>query len=405
MKLPYIALILFILLASVGCRSSQSVYTGNSLEFADNDFYTVGVPANIKDTSFNIENIFDSVSFIRLSNKKEAFVTAVDQVQFADSMLFVRDTYGTGTVKAFRMNGEYLHQMGRKGRGPGEYIEPTYMEVVGDMLAVYDQFNREIFFYDFSGKFVRSREFPFLFMKFHVFDDNNYLIHTISSDNNRDKTVLGYDLFFCDSLDNVTNRGFYRKKDTYENIINNHNFFAKNGVVYYHPIYNDTIYSLTADGTVKVEFAIDFGRKTVPERFRNGKNRSDLREEHEGTRYNFMKGDFFIADSVLAFSYTNAHRSRQCFYYPETGDLVSFGSRRGFFPLILFSLLESTDNAFVSALSPASVFGNVRNYRDKTPYEEIVKELGKERADLVMDMDINDNHIIVLYYPSKRPRL
>lgn len=47
--------------------------------------------------------------------------------------------------------------------------------------------------------------------------------------------------------------------------------FGKNNIVYYRPVYNDTIYSIHENGSIRVEFAVNFGDRTVPEKYRNGK--------------------------------------------------------------------------------------------------------------------------------------
>lgn len=53
--------------------------------------------------------------------------------------------------------------------------------------------------------------------------------------------------------------------------MNRHHFFPKNNIVYYRPVYNDTIYSIHENGSIRVEFTVNFGDRTVPEKYRNGK--------------------------------------------------------------------------------------------------------------------------------------
>lgn len=63
----------------------------------------------------------------------------------------------------------------------------------------------------------------------------------------------------------------FEKKNTYQSLVNRHHFFPKNNIVYYRPVYNDTIYSIHENGSIRVEFAVNFGDRTVPEKYRNGK--------------------------------------------------------------------------------------------------------------------------------------
>ena len=171
----------------------------------------------------------------------------------------------------FSKSGQFVRSIGSHGRGPGEYIEPTFMELYGNKIAIYDQFMRRIQFYNLEGKFLKSVKFPFYSMKFHIFNDNQYLFNSISCDNDEFRSIFNYSVFETDSTGTFTSRGFYRKKNTYQSLVNRHHFFPKNNIVYYRPVYNDTIYSIHENGSIRVEFAVNFGDRTVPEKYRNGK--------------------------------------------------------------------------------------------------------------------------------------
>lgn len=387
---------------SGGCGSSKNLNTENvvGLERIEAPFVSITVPNLEKKVAFNTEEIFDSVSYIRLETTNNSLLTSVDQVVMMDSMLLVRDTYGTKSVKAFDLKGNYMFDIGRRGRGPGEYLEPTYVELVGDKITIYDQFKQTLLFYDHTGHFIHSRELPFLSMKFHAFSADNYIFHTISSDNDAFKDILGYDIFFADTLDVVTRRGFYRKKDTYQNLVNNHNFFAIDNLVYYHPNYNDTIYSITSDGEVKVEFAVDFGKKTVPEELRNGKNERKKEEMEATDRYSFMGGDFYLTDDYLLFKYTKAHSTVDCIYSLSTGKLVSIAPRHGFFPLVFLNVIGSTKDSFIGCLYPHIIFGDLEHWQN-IPRDSLVSEFGEQLTDLGLSLKIDDNPLLTFYYPKK----
>ena len=207
-------------------------------------FRTIDVKEIDGSSAFNVEEICDSVSFIRLSSDTEATIGAIDQIIFLDSVLILRDGYTSKSVKMFSKSGQFVRSIGSHGRGPGEYIEPTFMELYGNKIAIYDQFMRRIQFYNLEGKFLKSVKFPFYSMKFHIFNDNQYLFNSISCDNDEFRSIVNYSVFETDSTGTFTSRGFYRKKNTYQSLVNRHNFFPKNNIVYYRPVYNDTIYSI-----------------------------------------------------------------------------------------------------------------------------------------------------------------
>ena len=101
------------------------------------------------------------------------------------------------------------------------------MELYGNKIAIYDQFMRRIQFYNLEGKFLKSVKFPFYSMKFHIFNDNQYLFNSIICDNDEFRSIVNYSVFETDSTGTFTSRGFYRKKNTYQSLVNRHNFFPE----------------------------------------------------------------------------------------------------------------------------------------------------------------------------------
>lgn len=392
-----ITLISLICIIIYGCGRQNSDKDHDNMVFVSDSFTTVEVK-NVSEEPYNVENIFDSVSFIRLSNEEEASIGAIEQVIMLDSMVLVRDAHSSKSVKLFSTTGKYLRNIGFQGRGPGEYIEPTFMQLIGDKIAVSDQYSQQILLYGLDGKFERAYKIPFFTMKFHIFNPDQFLFYAINSDS---KEIKNYPVFETDSTFNLTKIGFYRENDSYESLLSIHNFFPVDDIVYFHPIYNDTIYSINQSGNVKVEYAIDFGKKTVPERLRRSPRRKELRQEQSESRYMFMKNNFYLTKDILHFSYTKAHRRFDCIYFKENKELVSFHERDGFFPCIFANIIGNTDDALIGYVYPGMI-NNPLTYWKERPYEEIVENFGKERADLILSLTLNDNPIITFYYPKKR---
>lgn len=178
------------------------------MAFVSEPFTTVSVK-DASEEPYNVENIFDSVTYIRLSNDKDAVIGAVNQIIMLDSMIAIRDTYSSKSVKLFSITGQYIRTIGNQGRGPGEYIEPTFMQLIENDIAISDQYTQQILLYTLDGKFKRSYRVPFFAMKFHIFGPNQFLFNTINSDS---KETKDYPVFETDSTFNITKTAFYRKK-------------------------------------------------------------------------------------------------------------------------------------------------------------------------------------------------
>ena len=359
---------------------------------------TIKVPDMSLETMINVETIFDSVSFVRLSNKPEAILGGVNQLIINDSLLIIRDCYSTKSVKIFSLSGDYLRRIGNYGRGPGEYMQPTYMQLTPDgNILIWDQFLRKLSCYDLAGKFLYAANVPFFCLKFYRFGNSRYMFNSVNSDNDKFKAIINYSLFECNDRMEPVYRGLYRKKGTYESFLTDHNFFDRDSILYYHPIYCDTIYSVRPDRTIKAEFAFDFGRQTVPERLRKGKRRKEVRREQSLEKYSFMSGDFYLTDHYLHFGYTRAHRQFNGIYSFDTGELVTFFRREGFFPIPFLNIVCSTDNAFVGYFFPALVLQHIQGW-DKADYDKLVKQFGQKMVDLGLSLQNEDNPVITFFY-------
>ena len=348
--------------------------------------------------SINLETIFDTLTFVHLSNDPRAAISGINQAIVIDSTILILDRYGSKSVKAFSLTGEFLTDIGRRGRGPGEYIEPTMMELNDrNEVVVWDQFRQQLLHYDMSGKCLRSRTYPFFSMKFHEFDDNNLMFVSLNSDNK--SFVKDYSLFVSDSLGVVSKYGLYRKKNTYETILSDHDIFEKGGEVFYHPVYCDTVFRINSNFVAEPYCWLDFGRKTVPERLRNFRNRKEVRAEQASDRYSFMIGSFYLSDSHMFFEFLNSHYNHRVLYSKSDGKTIIFRATSGFFPVPFNGFVGSAGDAFIGYFFPAESIRRMQGL-DLSKRDILEKQFGKQMTDLMCSMKSDDNPILTFFYPK-----
>lgn len=386
MKFIHSILALFI------CVSCQNGEESASRTIGQNEYLQT---INVSPKSINykrVDEVFDSVSYVKLSNDKEAFIGRVEQIIVTDSLIIIRDEYLEKLVKVFDMNGNLVCRVGNIGRGPGEYIKPSYMQLYGDQIAVYDEFSRQILYYNMQGRHLYSHSFKDLFfMKFHIFDNNRYLFNSINSDNSRD--IEDYTLFECDSLGTVLNKSFYREQDSYLSLKNPSNFFAQDSILYYVPVYADTLFSYHASGEIKPLFAFDFGDKAIPRSVRETSNTNDYQEELDRKGYLELGGTFSIMDSLLSFDFVEKRRVRSCVYDTVEKQVYQIAVLDSYYPLIYLNITTSTDDALVGYFSPEILANEMKNGRkawNEETEEKLLKNLNPE-----------DNIIVTFFYPKK----
>lgn len=392
------SLALLLEVALIGCADEQKKNAA-VIERGTSEPIRIEISDANTQENINLETIFDSVAFVRLSNSPKAAVSGINQAIVVDSTILILDRYGSKSVKAFSLTGDYLTDIGRRGRGPGEYIEPTMMEVNSRReVVIWDQFRQQLLHYDFNGKCLRSREYPFLSMKFHEFDDNNLMFINLNSDNK--SFVKDYSLFVSDSLGVVSKYGLYRKKNTYSTILYDHDVFEKEGDVFYHPVYCDTVFRINSGFVAEPYCWLDFGKKTVPERLRNvAKNRKEVRAEQAKDRYSFMTGNFFLSDTHLFFGFLREHYNYRVLYSKSNGKAIAFSATSGFFPVPFNGFVGSAGEAFVGYFFPAESLRRMEGL-DLENREALEKRFGKQMTDLMCSIKNDDNPIITFFYPK-----
>jgi hypothetical protein len=100
---------------------------------------------------------------------------------------------GNCRVQMFDKNGKYLQTMGRKGQGPGEFMNPSAFYIDGKgLLYVSDQMKIEVF--DATGEYKRSIPLETRIYEFIVTPKGQIITHTIlSADGENKKAIIKLD--------------------------------------------------------------------------------------------------------------------------------------------------------------------------------------------------------------------
>ena len=175
---------------------------------------SVVLPTNciVYNTELMLSDLFTEIDAVPLESSEGSLIGGIDKLLFCDSTLLVVDKYKTKSIKQFTKGGGFVGLIGSNGRGPGQYYEPTDCVVYKDTIIVYDQFQQKIIFFGNRGDLIKEQKVPFTFNSFFVFDNNNLLFQMYDNDNQHINEILGYSLIWCDSLFNIQQRVYIKKK-------------------------------------------------------------------------------------------------------------------------------------------------------------------------------------------------
>lgn len=58
-------------------------------------------------------------------------------------------------IQYYGADGKLIRNIGRRGKGPGEFTFPTYVTLIGDFIYVFDELNEKVSIFDLKGEFQR----------------------------------------------------------------------------------------------------------------------------------------------------------------------------------------------------------------------------------------------------------
>jgi len=166
-----------------------------------------------------ISKLFQKIDTVRLkTDVLEGCINTIKDVKVTDDYIFVL-TSDDERLLVYDMEGTFIRQIGRKGRGRGEYISAQGFDILPEKDEIYlcSQLADDINIYSFSGEFKRNISPHFLSLEFAVKSDGHLLFFSEYGN-----TQKGYDrgVFETDADGNFIKMIFTLPQD-YGHIQNN----------------------------------------------------------------------------------------------------------------------------------------------------------------------------------------
>jgi hypothetical protein len=159
MKKYILPALLIIALLLVNC-SGKKANTGNKT-YGNNKNATqiLHFPESGEDT-LKTSYFADTVIYIPLETTKESFIGFIAQLWMNDSVILINN-FGGGLLM-FHQNGKFIRQIGKKGRGPGEYGSIHHFDVIHDTIYISSTGRRGFLRYTFDGTFCDEIKFNYV---------------------------------------------------------------------------------------------------------------------------------------------------------------------------------------------------------------------------------------------------
>ena len=142
------------------------------------DIYAPILEKTNPDNIPTISKLGFSVDTVRLKTSgANSFVSTVNDIRMTDEYIFLLTT--DERVLQFSRTGEFIRQIGYKGRGHGEYLSARCFDILPEKKELYVAgiLDGDMEVYSFTGQHLRTIPLPFLHYEFVVKSNGNFLFY------------------------------------------------------------------------------------------------------------------------------------------------------------------------------------------------------------------------------------
>ena len=87
---------------------------------------------------YDLKDLIDStVTIIPLETNDQSLISAIEKIEIVDNCIYILDRLAQ-SIYIYNMEGKYIDKLSRRGQGPGEYANLSYMTVTDSTIIVID---------------------------------------------------------------------------------------------------------------------------------------------------------------------------------------------------------------------------------------------------------------------------
>ncbi len=278
------------------------------------------VPENIKIDLTNILNIKRSEIFslnriIKLENHPESTIGRMwDLLPDKKYFLVIGEDIGL-----YDKSGSFLHNIGKKGKGPGEYVSRLKVLQCNDRIRILDRTQQKIIDYDINGTFI-DEYFIGMFGQSFICWNSNIIVYIGNQRNEFNKRLFMYNDEFV-MQDSHFSIG--ENHDRYMHVFDKTNFFVYADSLRFLNAFDYYIHNVDVSKNsfnIKPRYFVDFGKHKIPKTFFE-QPFNDYREyimALEKSNYAYQIFGFFENKSNVYFTFAHQDNYYMVIYSKES---------------------------------------------------------------------------------------
>jgi len=302
-----------------------------------------------KESKYNMSDLIKKIHYIKLETNEKSIIGETDKVIIADNKIFVLDNRKAISLFIFDLNGKYLSQINKRGRGPGEFNIPSdfFIDNFHKQILISDPESRRILFYNFNGNFINELKTDFFFNSFYLYKDNLFFDLTNIPYLSKLKTLI------ITNLEGklVSSLIPFDKNIKYLSLTTINPFNLVNDTLCFLPTLSNEIFSVSLTNT-KEKYLIDFGE--------NWPNLKEIDMSHIRNPAFYVQKlsnsdyvsflNFIETNNILYLNYYYHKEKRNVVFYKNNKELIICKSLSDNSFAIVKNLIGAYENKFIGVI-------------------------------------------------------
>lgn len=274
-----------------------------------------------KAKTINLSDIIKDYYYIKLESPENIRIGEIFKIKVIKNKIYILDIQKAVTLFVFDINGKFLFQINKRGKGPGEFANPSdfLIDTISNNILIADSGQRKIIFYDSTGNYIQEIKTQFFFNSFYLYKNNLFFDLVNNSFKNKLNTLFVTDIKGTIISDFI----HFDKKLAGLSITSVNPFTCIDDTLLFLPTLSNKIYSLSLT-KVDIKYMLDFGKNWPTTEIldaRNVRNQMFIIQKLNNSDYvSFL--NWIVIDKIINFNYFLHGEQQVAFYFKENKKLI-----------------------------------------------------------------------------------
>lgn len=222
-----------------------------------------------KDNKIYLSNLTNKINYIQLQTDSNCFINRINRpwedVKFSVKRIFINDN--KESLLCFDYEGNFITQIGKKGKGPGEFLRIDNFTIIEKqkLVLLFDAASQKLLFYDYDNNFIKNVKVDAWPLHISNLNDENIVFESAKG---RRELNNYRSLFIINQEGKVLNRLIDRsnEKDVHDQIglYSIAFFYDYFDTLSYWEYYYDIVYRILDDKTIIPKYYFNVGKNKIP---------------------------------------------------------------------------------------------------------------------------------------------